>query len=301
MSTSENNNAKIIIIILSLLLAGLSVFTYTSLNKKETKIDTLAEDKLKLQEDLNAKIAELDQAMKSNLDLDEELLQAKEKLVSLRDSIMRLKSIDKATYGKLNAKIAVLEKTNRKLLQDVDSLKMANKNLNIEMDSAKLNIEKQTQIIASKSQENEELNKTNTHLSDKVTKGSALKISDVKTLAMKEKNSGKLKQTDVASRTEAFRTSFIIRENNIAQAGKKNAHIVIQNTQGKVMAPVGTFYDNNGTQMEYTDTTEVDYENQDLEVIAITELPAKTLTKGDYFVKIYLENKLLGSTKITLK
>ena len=301
MNTSENNNSKIIIIILSLLLLALSVFTYTSLHKKEVKIDSLSEEKLKLQENLNTKIAELDKAMTQNNEFDSQLIEAKEKLVSLRDSIMRLKSIDKNALNRLNLKIATLEKSNRKLLQDVDSLKLVNKNLNIEIDSAKSNIEKQTEIITNKTQENDVLNQKNNHLNETLTKGAALKISDIKAIAMKEKSSGKLRETDVASRTEAFRTSFIIRENAIAQTGNKKAHIVIQNTQGKVIAPVGTFYDQNGTQTEYTDTTDIEYDNKDIEVITITELPAKNLVKGDYFIKIYLENKHLGTSKITLK
>lgn len=300
MTTQDNNTQKIIIAILSLLLIGLSIFTYYSIQDKEKKVEDLTENKQKLQEDLDTKIKELNTAISENSELDTQLIAAKEKLVNLRDSISRLKTIDKNSLSKLNIKIAALEKNNRKLLQDVDSLKLANQHLNVEIEGAKSEIESKNEVISSKNQENENLNQTNLKLTDKVTKGAALKVSDVKIIAMKERNSGKLKETDNASRTEAFRTSFIIRENSIAEAGIKKAHLVIQNAQGKVIAPKGTFYDPNGTQIEFTDTTDVEYNNDDIEVITISQFPSKSLVKGEYFVKIYVENKLLGTSKISL-
>jgi hypothetical protein len=57
----------------------------------------------------------------------------------------------------------------------------------------------------------------------------------------------------------------------------------------------------NGQQIGFSDETDVNYDNNDLEVIAVTDIPQNSLSKGEYFIKIYLENRFLGSTKVTLK
>jgi len=300
-TNSEKNNSKLIIIILSVLLAALAIFTVYNLKSSGEKIDDLTETKAKIQTELDKKIAELDEAMTNNVEMDSQLNETKNQLIILRDSIMKLKTIDKQAFNKLNLRIAELEKTKVKLLKDVDSLKVANQMLGIEIDSANANIQRQASTIQDKTVENDELSSKNTNLTDKVTKGAALKISNVKAIALKERSSGKLKETDNASKVDAFRISFLIRENAIADAGSRKANIVIQNSAGKVIGQKGTFYDSKGLQVDFSDETDINYENNDIEVIAITNIPQNTLTKGDYYVKVYLENNYLGTTKVTLK
>ena len=118
---------------------------------------------------------------------------------------------------------------------------------------------------------------------------------------MRERSNGTLKETTRAKRVDAFRVSFKIRENTIAESGLKKAHIVIQNAAGKIINSVGEFTDMTGLDISYSDATDVDYTNRDLEVILVTDIPEKNLEKGDYYIKVYLENKLLGTTKINLK
>lgn len=300
-TNSEKNNSKLIVTILAVLLGILAIFTIYNVVSSSNKIDDLTETKLKIQQDLDAKIAELDEAMTNNAELDSQLTETRDKLVVLRDSIMQLKTIDRQSINKLNFRIAELEKTKQRLLKDVDSLKVANQMLGVEIDSAHADIQRQAATIEEKTTQNEELTTQNTNLTEKVNKGAALKISNVKAVALKERSSGKLKETEYASRVDAFKVSFVIRENVIADAGTRTANIVIQDASGKVIGIKGNFYDANGQMVEYSDTTDLTYENNDLEVIAITDIKEGTLSKGDYYVKIYLENKYLGSTKVVLK
>ncbi|GEM_PF-1898991 len=298
---SEKNNSKLIIIILSLLLAALSIFTIFNLNKSATKIDDLTETKLQLQKDLDAKIAELDNAMTNNDSVNFELSETKNKLIQLRDSIIQLKTIDRQSFNKLNLRIAELEKTKQKLIKDVDSLKAANVVLGVEIDSAKANIGRQAVTIQEKTSENENLSNQNTQLNETVSKGAALKISNVQAVTLKERSSGKLKETDNASKVDAFRISFLIRENAIANSGNRKVYVIVQDATGKTVSSKGSFYDVNGEQHEYTDVTDVNYTNNDLEVITVTDVKSGTLTKGSYNVKVYLDDAYLGSTKVALK
>lgn len=300
-TNSEKNNSKIIIIILSLLLAALSIFTIFNMKKSGDQIDELSSTKIELQKSLDEKIQELDKAKTNNAEINSQLDETKSKLISLRDSIMQLKNIDSQTFKKLNSRISDLEKLKQRLLKDVDSLKAANKLLGIEIETANANIQTQAETIQQKTSENENLNSQNKQQADKIAKGAALKISNVKALGLKERSSGKLKETESANKVDAFRISFLIRENAITDPGMKKVHIIVQNEQGKTYAVKGNFNDVNGEMYEYSDTTDVNYDNADIEVIAITNIKEGSLTKGVYTIKIFVENRFLGSTKVTLK
>jgi hypothetical protein len=197
--------------------------------------------------------------------------------------------------------LAALEISNKKLLYVSDSLKIANYNLAIERDSAQATVQYQASTIEKQVQTNDSLLVENTDLVAKVSKGAALHISGVAAIAMKESNSGKLKETNRAKSADAFRISFNIRANAIAQPGVKKAYIVVQNAAGNVLSPIGSFTDDTGNDVTYTELADVEYSNQDIEVITLTSIAEENLTKGDYYIKVYLENKLLGASKVYLK
>lgn len=300
-STKQNNGSKITIIILALLLAALAFFAYQNYVKNKDSEQALLEEKLQIQSDLDEKIAELDKAISENSIISDELTEAKNNIISFRDSVKDLKTLNYKIIRRYKHKLAVLEKANNKLLKVSDSLKIANYQLAVEVDSAHANIERQAVTIQKQHYKNDSLTAQNNNLSDKIAKGSALKISNVSAIAMKERNNGQLKETSRAKRTDAFRTNFKIRENAIAETGTRKVYIVIQDAGGKVLGGVESFTDADGQEIKYTDTTDVDYQNQDLEVITVTEVPENSVQKGDYYIKVYLESKLLGTTKIHLK
>ncbi len=300
-STKQNNGSKITIIILAILLAALAFFAYQNYQKNKNSEEALLEEKLQIQADLDAKIVELEKAISDNTTMEDELTEAKNNIVAFRDSVKDLKTLNYKIIRRYKHKLAVLEASNNKLLKLSDSLKLANFNLSVEVDSAHANIDRQAETIQQQAYKNDSLAAQNNNLADKVSKGAALKISTVKAIAMKERSNGQLKETTRASRTDAFRTSFKIRENAIAEPGLKKAHIVIQNASGKVIGGVESFTDSTGQDVLFTDTTDVDYQNQDIEVIAVTTVPNNSITKGDYYIKVYIEEKLLGTTKVSLK
>lgn len=298
---TQNNSSKVTIIILAVLLAALAFFAYQNYqNNKETE-QILLDEKLEIQSELNSKIAELDIAIAENSSLEDELVAAKNNIIAFRDSVGNLKTLNYNIIRRYKDKLAVLEVANKKLLHTSDSLKIANYNISIERDSAQAKVQTQAVVIDLQTQKTDSLLVENIDLVEKVIKGAALQISEVATIAMKETSGGKLKETNRASRTDAFRISFKIRANTIAETGLKKAHIVVQNAAGNVLSPIGSFNDDAGIDVAFTEVTDVEYNNDDIEVITLTSVSEKDLAKGDYYVKVYLENKLLGATKIYLK
>ena len=300
-SEKRMNSSKITIIILAFLLALLAFFAYRNYQINKESEQNLIQEKLQIQSDLDKKIADLDKAIEENSTMEVELTEARDNIITFKDSVTNLKSLNYKIIRRYKNKLAVLEILNKKLLRESDSLIKANYNISIERDSAEATVIRQTSIIDVKTKVNDSLSVQNIDLNEKIALGAILQVSNVAVIAMRERNNGTLKETTRAKRVDAFRVSFKIRENTIAESGLKKAHIVIQNAAGKIINSVGEFTDMTGLDISYSDATDVDYTNRDLEVILVTNIPEKNLEKGDYYIKVYLENKLLGTTKINLK
>ena len=300
-SEKRMNSSKITIIILAFLLALLAFFAYRNYQINKESEQNLIQEKLQIQSDLDEKIAELDKAIEENSTMEVELTEARDNIITFKDSVTNLKSLNYKIIRRYKNKLAVLEVLNKKLLRESDSLIKANYNISIERDSAEATVLRQTSIIDVKTKVNDSLSVQNIDLNEKIALGAILQVSNVAVIAMRERSNGTLKETTRAKRVDAFRVSFKIRENTIAESGLKKAHIVIQNAAGKIINSVGEFTDMTGLDISYSDATDVDYTNRDLEVILVTDIPEKNLEKGDYYIKVYLENKLLGTTKINLK
>jgi len=300
-SKKQNNSSKITIIILAILLAVLAFFAYQNYQKNKESEQILLNEKLEIQKDLDSNIAALDDAIAENSTLEEELVAAKNNIVAFKDSVENLKTLNYKIIRRYKDKLAIFEASNKKLLHVSDSLKLANYNISIERDTAQAIVQKQAAAIEVQTQVNDSLSVQNTELTEKVTKGAALQVNSVSAIAMKESSGDKLKETTRASRTDVFRVSFKISSNPIADSGLKTAHIVLQNAKGNVLSPAGSFSDTAGFDVIYSDMTEVEYGNEDIEVITLTNIAEEDLEKGDYYVKVYLEKQLLGASKIYLK
>ena len=298
---NKSKSSKITIIILALLLGTLGFFSYQNYMKNEQSEERLLEEKLQIQSDLDSKIIELDNAIAENTSLNTVLSEARDNIISFRDSVKNLKTLNYNVIRRYKNKLETLTNLNRKLIKTTDSLKIVNYKISIERDSAEATIGRQVTTIENQNRKNDSLSSKNTDLNQRINIGSALQVSNVSAIAMKEKRGGKLKETSRARRTDAFRVSFIIRENLLAKNGLKKAHIVIKDSKGSVLSSVDSFIDENGLDTKYTDVTDVEYNNQDIEVITVTTLSEEKLEKGNYYISVYLDKKQLGTSKIYLK
>ncbi len=302
MQTQEKKSgSKIIIIILALLLGALGFFTYQNYKKNLESQESLMTEKLEIQADLDEKIIALDNAIADNTSMKDELIAAKNDIVMFRDSVKDLTTLKYQVIKRYKNKLAVLENLNNKLLQESELLKQENYTLTVAIDSAQAEVQRRGTTIDKKTYENDSLSNKNTDLTNTISKGAALQVSDISIMAMKERRGGELKETSRAKRTNAFRIGFKIRENAIAESGDRLAHIVIKDATGKVLSGVDSFTSDSGETINYSDTTVIDYTNTDKEVIIITNIPEKSIDEGTFYVSVYLEKKLLSSGQITLK
>ncbi|PHR73625.1 MAG: hypothetical protein COA67_02550 [Lutibacter sp.] len=291
----ENKKSnKIIIGVLIALLLGLLGYMYVNNTELQKSKAFLEDEKVKIEHDLDEMIAKLDTAIDDNSTLSEELKLEREDIVLFRDSVKNLKKTNYSIIRRYRKKIKALENSNAELFKANDSLRVSNQFLTNEIDSARVFIQSQTAQL-------DTLNLQNTELIGKIEVGAKLQVNSIKTVPMRERNSGKLSETSRASRTDALRISFRIAENSLADEGEKNALIQVLNPKGVVVHGVGEEVLESGESMIYTDKTAVTYNKQNIDVISLIEVNRKEMVKGIHTVNVFLGGQLVARSKFALK
>jgi hypothetical protein len=290
---SKSSNSKILIIALTVLLFGLIGYTFYNNNDHKEAVKFLQSEKDQIIGNLTAMEEKYDVAIAQNTSLSDSLTMEKEKIAVLKDSVQNLKKINSNVLKRYRGQLATLEKTNSRLLDEVDSLKMANNILTEEKDSINSQLTIQTNY-------NDTLVAQNMELARKVEIGGALNVENVQVTAMKMRSNGKYTETNKAQKTDAIKVAFRLIENEIAEPGDKEAYIVLKNPAGQVINAKGTFMMSEGMEAKYTDQTIVNYENADLDVVMLVERKGDKYESGVYPIEVFVEGKLVGSANLEL-
>jgi hypothetical protein len=293
MEESKSSNNKIPILILGVLLVAALIYTFYNNSEHKKLTDAIEEEKTEIAQNLDSLIVKYEDAIADNTSMSNELAFERDRIIALRDSIKDIKATNYSLIRKYRKQIASLEETNRRLFYLNDSLTVENQGLIVNLDSANVKITRQIANI-------DTLTQKNLTLSEKVAIGSVLKVNKAKGIAMRERNNGKLVETSRSRNTDAFRINFTIGKNQIAEQGERDVFVQITDVQGNVIASKGEV-DINGVTIAYSDRTLVNYLNEAVDVISLVEVNRDLIKKGIYNINIYVEDKLVGATKTTLK
>ncbi|UMB53220.1 hypothetical protein MKD41_12865 [Lutibacter sp. A64] len=295
MEEEKKSNSKIIVIVLAVLLIGALAYTFYNKSEHKKLTDAITVEKEEIEQNLDKMIVKYEDAIGQNTSMSNELAFERDKIIALRDSIKGLKASNLNLIFRYKKQIAQLEETNRRLFFMNDSLTGANSLLTKDLDSARVHITRQIAV-------NDTLSLQNISLAEKVAIGSVLKVNSAKVLAMRERNNGKLVETSRARNTDAFRISFTVAKNEISEKGERQVYIqIVDVTSGTTVASKGEVTVSNDETINYSDTTAINYLNEPLDVVSLVEVDRDLIERGVYAVNIYIDNTIVGVTKITLK
>ena len=181
---TKSSNSKILIIALTVLLFALIGYTFYNNNDHKEAIKFLQDEKEQIIGNLTAMEEKYDVAIAQNTSLSDSLTLEKEKIAVLKDSVQNLKKINSDVLRRYRSQLATLEKTNERLMDEVDSLKLANNMLTEQKDSINNQLEIQTSY-------NDTLVAQNMELARKVEIGGAINVENVVVTAMKMRSNGK--------------------------------------------------------------------------------------------------------------
>jgi DNA repair exonuclease SbcCD ATPase subunit len=325
MEENKNSNFKTVAIIALLSLLGLNIYQYMDGSSKSTTIDTqsaqLVESK-KLSDDLDVQfkqaMADLDAQKTTNTELNQLIETQKADLEKQRSQISNLITVKK-DYGSAKAQLAKLKDQVNVYLGEITELKKKNEELTASNTQlSKENQDLNTEVVTARSanqdltaqkkaieDEKSRIEEERKNLKKKVTKASAIAVSDVVVTGFKVRESGKESKKRNAENIDRLKICFKLLKNSVTEAGTETFHFRILNPQGEIIAVEdqgsGVVVNNDtNDQMRYTCAKEISYQNQEVSDCTVWN-KNNPFTPGVYEIEVYNKGYLVGKSNFKLK
>ena len=289
----QNYSLKTAVVVLLLLLLGSLFYIYKLTNdatKLITEVKTTVSEKDKVLQSLDNLKATYDAAIAEKTTLSDELIAERDKVAGLISDLKKSNG-SVASLAKFKNQYFVLESKMKTLVAENDNLKIQNGTLTTQRDSIqtiKNEVIKANQDLAN---QNGELNKT-------VAKAQKLTVLNLKSTAFKKRSSGKLIDTEKASKADVLRVSFTVAENAVAIAGDKTYHIQVIDANNNVLGDKKI--QNYGEKsLTYSFSKTVNYNNKTVDITE--DLPVADISNGTYFVNVFDNGELVSKSSFELK
>jgi len=289
-----NTGKKRIVYFFLIFIIILSASFYMQKSKTEQQMQLkvqFIEQKNMLRDELDDLIDEHDDLLDEYGDLNEQL---HEKDSVIQQQIAEIRNLirTKSDLNEARKKIATLKDISKKYIANIDSLLTVNEVLTFEKDSV-VNVNKDINW------KNYKLKKQNEKLAEKVSKGSALEVLDIKIETKKYRSSGHEVNTKRANKVQKIRTCFTVSANQISDAETKTVYMQIINENGELIQGnelLKTVVAD--STVECTSASDFKYDN--IEITHCFEWErVQVLLPGTYLVNLIIERNI--SAQITLK
>ena len=298
----ENNPLKKWVIILGVL-AGVffattlyfAFFAKPVLNMEYSKVEN---SNIELQAELDSLLAEHERIKAQYGDLSDQLSEKDSIIMANAAQIEELIN-SQADYRKIKKQLARLQNISQEYVQEMDKLYKENQALKEENISVKADLEQERQ-------DKENIQKSNEALNAKISGAAVYNAYNIRSAGYMIKNKGNEEPTDKAARVKRIKTTFILGENSLIEAGPVNVYCRIAVPgSGKVLTPgSGETYSfvHNGQRLQYSTKTVVNYDKQAQTVTMNWDLMSDDkAVKGKYVVQVFTDNQFLGESFFTLK
>lgn len=293
MADQKSNNAlKILTGVLAVALVALGIYTIRFYNEEKENRAILEREKSIIEDELNELIVRYDEAIAENQGLDSQLMEARGRIMVLRDSVQDLEA-NYAVIARYRREVNELKRERERLFRVVDSLSSQNLRLASAIDSTNVVLEERTRMSDSLAQ-------ANRSLSTQVDRAAQLQVSNLLGEGVIERNSGRLVVNDRTRRIDKIRTCFTITPNALAEAGEKDLYVQVYNQDNNLVGDQ-IVVQHEGGPMVYSAATTVYYENEALDVCILANTIAENLTAGTYRVFLYHDTELIGVTDFDLR
>ncbi|MDF1696039.1 MAG: hypothetical protein P1U56_09420 [Saprospiraceae bacterium] len=323
MKSKNNLAAWAIIAIIALIgLNGYQWFTNSQLKsqniRQSSELVELEKVQAELDQDYNNALESLEHMRGDNKELNNLIESQKTELRSQKDKINNLiwtkRELKKAKEEIANmnsraaqyvAEVTQLREENELLAASNSELTQQNATLSMQYQNeqrAREEIEEARAVLAS---ERERLAKTNEELDVKVDMANAIKINFMKVQGYQKKKDGKLKKKKKAKDINVIEVCFTTETNMVTAPGAKEFQVRLIDPLGETIAreDMGSGILTNkldNTQVRYTASGVVDYNNEDTEGCVRWSFSDR-LPKGEYDVEIYNNGFNVGNGTYKMK
>lgn len=293
MTEKKNNTAlKILIGVLAVALIALTIYTVRFYNEEKENKEILQKEKAAIENELNELIVKYDEAIDENEIMDQNLVDARERINRLLDSVQDYEA-NLVLITRYRREISNLKAEKDRLFRVVDSLSLQNQRMAMTIDSTQTELSEKTRLSDS-------LQTSNQSLANKVNKASQLKITSLRGEGVIVRNSGKVVENDRTRRIDQVRTCFTITANDLTEAGEKNLYVQVYNPENELVGDK-IAVEHDGGVMVYSAQSTVYYENDELDVCILANAAEEKLLEGNYKVYVYNNATLIGTASFSLR
>ncbi len=272
--------------ILAIALIGMIVSYFIQKNNMIEMEQILTEEKDSLTHELVLMIEAYDTLKSDNDTLNAQLTIEQEKI----ERLLAINASNAQVIRTYKKEITTMREIMKSYIVQIDSLNTRNKILVAENSQIKEQI---TKVERS----NQELSRAREELSSKVEIARVIQAKDIVPQPLNKKR----KETDRIDRMVNLMVCFTLRENPIAEAGKKTVLMRVLRPDGLVVTTSpDNLFEYNGETLIYTESRTVDYLNQDVELCIYVDNNGDFI-EGNYTVELYLEGSLIGTGEFILK
>lgn len=290
-NNKQPSNQKIIIGILAILLVGLGIFSGALYSEKNENEQILTKEKQQVLADLNALTLQYDEVIADNKIVNDDLIDARERIDNLVDSLTNSQSSVKDLIGYKNLYIK-LKKEKELLFEENERLRIENTSLTASLDSTSIQLY-ETKLFS------DALLDQNKTLKDVVKNASYLQVLGLDAVGVIERSSGKLIPTERARRSDKLKVCFMIAKNDLVESGDMELYVQVIDPKNNVLGLNNELVFNEDV-LNYSLISSFNYENNNLDICEYISSDEKFET-GNYTVNIFNKNTLLSSTSLTLK
>ena len=271
----------------AVLLGGVLAYVWTSKSKLVNELNIEKADLTMEMEELRQEYAELKTA---NDTLNASLEIEREKVDQLIERFQKTEATNRAQIRQYEKELGTLRSIMKHYIVQIDSLNNLNLALRQEASDAR-------KEAAENRRQYEDLRSTTDEYARQVAEGSVVKGRGVSLHAI----NSSAKETDRSSRTEKLRADMYLIENAIAKKGPKRVYIRVKGPDGILLtADDRQLFTCAGEEMIYSESREVDYQGEEVEVSVYFASP-QPFTKGVYTVDAYTTEGKIGSADLLLK
>lgn len=303
-SPKSNGSSALIIVlaILVILMAGASGFLgwlYLDNSKTIEETKTLQINTLKERDSIDIQLtnlqAQYDLLRETNNKQIDSVIQAK----NLEIETLRMQNRSagmggggsaklRAEVKRLKEELAALTAQLEQLQAENSDLKNANKKLNSDLVVVREEVTK--------------LNTVNKELNTQVDIAKQIKISAIKSNAIRVAKNGKEKETDKSKKANKIESCFTVFENDVVEKGDKDAFLVIEDPNGKLLGGQNETrkFETEGASIYYTAQKGFYFDGRKVDM-CMDFTDVKDLAKGTYKISVYIEKRLAAKSNFDLR
>ena len=279
-------------LLLTLLLVGLGIYTYRFYKDVQISEAQLEKEKNQIREELENEIAKYNEVLAQKNDLTTELENAKTRLELLSEEVQKNR-VSQRDIDNYRSELRKLRNERVLLFRQNDSLVVVNERLEALQEETQ-------QSLDSVEEEKNRLLRENLALANQVAKAALITASNIQSRGVIQHNSGRLRVTQRARRTEMIHVRYDVNENNLAIAADLPFYTQVLDDKGNLIGTKREISFSDGTTILFNTRTIVPYKKTSFKVSELI-LPIQQFEPGTYTINVYLGSRLVLSDMLALK